>query len=151
MQIIERVLELNRAVKVALIIVLVLALGFVLYPFQSTTAPEWTFQVVDDRGAPVSGINVTEHWQHYLIEDEGHEELKTTDATGGVSFPARTVRASLANRFLRTVRSFSKTGIERRRDAYASVVIWGSKNHELTTFIREPSGAAPEKIVVRGR
>jgi hypothetical protein len=150
-QIIQRVLDLKRSIKVALISVLVLLIILLIYPFQTTTVPAWTFRVVDEFGAPVVGINVTEHWQHYLIETEGHEELKVTSNEGEVSFPKRTVRANALWRFLRTLRSFRHTGVERRRNAYASIVIWGSKSYSLTTYISDESEPLPEKIVVRKR
>jgi hypothetical protein len=148
---IQRVLELPRPVKVALGSALLLILLILLFPFQTTVVPEWSFRVIDDLGAPVAGVTVTEHWQHYWIENEGHEEVKTTDAAGNVSFPARTVRASLTTRLFRFLRSLGRTGVERRRDAYASVVIWGSKDHTLTTFVRDPAAALPDKIVVHKR
>jgi hypothetical protein len=148
---IHRVLELPRPVKVALGSALLLILLILLFPFQTTVVPDWTFRVVDDLDAPVGGITVTQHWQHYLIETEGHEEVKTTNAAGDVSFPARTVRACLLTRLFRFIRSLGRTGVERRRDAYASVVIWGSKDHVLTTFVRDPDAALPDKIVVHRR
>ena len=144
----QRVLDLKRPVKVALLTVLVLVLVLLIYPFQTITVPEWSFRVVDDSDVPVSGINVTEHWQHYLIENEGHEDLKTTDAAGAVSFPERTVRASVSTRAIRTLRSFGRTGVERRRNPYASIVVWGSKNHSVATYVRNESEALPDKIVV---
>ena len=151
MQKIERVLELPRPVKVALGSALLLFLVVLLYPFQTTVVSDWSFRVVDDLHVPVAGITVTEHWQHYLIENEGHEEVKTTNAAGDVSFPARTVRASLLTRLVRFIRSLGKTGVERRRDAYASVVIWGSRDYALTTFVRDPDAELPERILVRRR
>lgn len=150
MQVIQRVLELKRPVKVALVCVMLLFLILLIYPFQSTTVPEWSFIVIDDSAAPVAGINVTEHWQHYLIETEGNEQLKVTDGGGRVSFPPRTVRASVSWRLFRTIRSLSKTGIERRRDPYASVVIWG-KNYDLTTFVVDTDAPLPDHIRVRAR
>jgi hypothetical protein len=46
----------------------------------------------------VRQIKVTEHWQHYLVESEGHEEVRQTDESGRVDFPERSVRASVASR-----------------------------------------------------
>jgi hypothetical protein len=148
-QIVQRVLELKRSIKVALLSVLVLILVLVFFPFQTTTVPAWSFRVVDDSESPVAGINVTEHWQHYLIESEGHEEPKVTASDGSVSFPERTVRANLIWRLARTLRSLGRTGVERRRNAHASVVIWGSRKHSLTTYVRIDDEMLPEKIVVR--
>lgn len=151
MQIIQRVLDLKRPVKGALLFVFFLLLVLLLYPFQSVTVPAWSFRVLDDAGASVPGINVTQHWQHYLIENEGHEELKTTDAAGDVSFPPRIVRASVLRRIVRTLRSFRGTGVERRRNAYASVVVWGSRNHSIATYVRNETEPLPERVAVTRR
>src|SRR4029453_18300713 len=84
--------------RIIVIAASVLVLVVFLYPFETTTVPHWNLRVVDDAGAPVREINVTEHWQDYLLETEGHEEAKTTNQDGLVSFEARAIRASVAGR-----------------------------------------------------
>jgi hypothetical protein len=148
---IQRVLELKRPVKVALVAILLLLVSVLLYPFQTTTVPAWSFRVVDDVGGPVGGVNVTEHWQHYLIESEGNEERKMTDVEGSVSFAERTVRASLLTRLLRTIQSLGETGAARRRNPYASAVVWGSKNHSVTTYVWDQLEPLPQHLVVARR
>lgn len=81
-----------------------LALAFIfLYPLQTTVVPAWRLQVIDTNGNPVSGIGINYYWQHYGIEWNGSEERTDTDSNGYVSFPARTTRASLAQRALRAI------------------------------------------------
>ncbi|MDQ2855605.1 MAG: hypothetical protein M3R68_04695, partial [Acidobacteriota bacterium] len=71
----------------------VLLLLILFFPFQSTTVPRWRVHIVDETGATVPDISVTEHWQHYLLEAAGNEDARVTDRAGVVEFPARTVRA----------------------------------------------------------
>jgi hypothetical protein len=53
----------------------ILLLGLILfYPFQTTIVPEWSLKVVDEEGLPVRDVNVTEHWQHFLLESASHED-----------------------------------------------------------------------------
>ena len=80
----------------------VLLLALFLYPFKTTIVPRWRLNVVDEtRVLGVPDIRVTEHWQHYLLESEGHEEMQKTNQNGLVDFPTRTIRASLASRVTR--------------------------------------------------
>lgn len=79
----------------------VLALGVVLfYPTEQTVAPRWEVTVVDDKGVRLSGINVRETWQQGSVEDKMHEELVKTDKAGKVTFPKRTIQASIISRSL---------------------------------------------------
>ena len=91
--------------RIALTAALVLFLVTFLYPFQTTTVPQWNLRVVDDAGAPVRDINVTEHWQHYPVDSSGHEEVQRTNQDGLVSFGLRSIRASLAVRLFARISS----------------------------------------------
>ena len=77
-----------------------------LYPFKSTVCPAWTIQVVDNAGNPLKGAWVIQYWQHYTVESSGHRQDAKTDKNGYVSFPKRTIRASL---LFRTLGVISKT------------------------------------------
>src|SRR2546425_4066631 len=91
--------ELPRRWRVLFAGAAVLLLAFLLYPFKTRIVPRWRLNVVDEaRVLGVPDIRVTEHWQHYLLESEGHEEMQKTNQNGLVDFPARTIRASLASR-----------------------------------------------------
>jgi hypothetical protein len=114
---------------------LVLFLVTFLYPFKTTTLPQWNLRVVDDAGAPVREINVTEHWQHYLLESTGHEEAQTTNRDGRASFDLRSIRASLASRLFARIGKIAAPGDRGRTDAYGAVVVWGSNDHQTTVAV----------------
>jgi len=113
-----------------------------------TSAPRWRLRVVDDGGAVVRGIRVTEHWQHYLVESEGHEEVRQTDEGGGVDFPERTVRASFASRVLAKLRRFASLGTPARSGPYASVVVWGNRDYETAVAVYQAEALVQSEVVV---
>lgn len=117
-----------------------------LYPFQTTTVPQWDLRVVDDAGGPVREIKVTEHWQHYLLEANGHEELQTTNDEGRVSFSPRKVRASLTRRLFGRLRGNANP--RGRVPEYGAVVVWGNKDYE-TTVALVTGATPPAEIQVR--
>jgi hypothetical protein len=96
--------------------------------------PEWNLRVVDDAGAPVREINVTEHWQNYVLEAEGHEEVRTTDQDGRVSFGVRNVRANLTRRILARI-GLGHQPPRGRAVLYGAVVVWGNKSYETTVAV----------------
>lgn len=117
------------------IAILVLLLLTLVYPFPITIVPAWDLKIVDETRAPVAAINVTEHWRHYLFESYGQEDVRQTAADGRVSFPARTMRASLLGRAWARIKRIAGHGGHARRDAAASVVVWGSKEHETAVEV----------------
>jgi hypothetical protein len=118
------------------------------FPFKTTTAPRWQLRVIEDGGAPVREVNVTEHWQHYLVEAEGHEELRRTTDNGQVDFPERTVRASIVSRGFATLRRLGGFGTSTRSGPYASVVVWGQREYETMVAVYEPPSPLASEIVV---
>lgn len=126
--------------------VLVLLLITFFYPFQTTTVPEWNLRVLDDAGAPVSEIKVTEHWQDYLLELEGHEEVRTTDQDGRASFALRNIRASITRRLL--ARVFGDHQPRGRAIRYGAVVVWGNKSYETTVAVHQGE-IPPAEVRVR--
>lgn len=138
--------------RIALAAALTLSLVIFLYPFKTTTVPEWSLRVVDDAGAPVREINVTEHWQHYLLESDGHEEAQTTNRDGRVSFALRSIRASVAGRLFARISKIAQPGGRGRTDPYGAVVVWGSKDHATTVAVyQEQETPQPEIRVQRLR
>ena len=131
----------------------IIALAFVLiiflYPLQTTTVPHWNLRVVDDAGAPVREINVTEHWQNYLLETEGHEEAQTTNQDGLVSFGARSIRASVLRRLLARISKFRNYNNRGRPIRYGAVVVWGSKSYETTVEVYPGEGTPQPEIRVQ--
>jgi hypothetical protein len=129
----------------------VLVLIILFFPFQSTTVPRWRVQVVDETGAMVPNISVTEHWQHYLLESDGHEEMRQTNATGVADFPARTVRASVSIRVIDFIINSVKGGARAKVDPYGSLVVWGSRDHETAVAICKPGTPTQTTVVVHRR
>jgi len=126
----------------------VLLLLILFFPFQSSIVPLWQVRVIDEAGSAVRGINVTEHWQHYLIESDGHEEMRQTDESGIVAFPARTVRAGLVTRWVDAVLNVVQQREKARFDPYASLVIWGSRDHETAVAVYTPATAPQDKVII---
>jgi hypothetical protein len=133
-------------------IVVVLALAVVLvtflYPFETTTVPQWNLRIVDDAGAPVREINVTEHWQNYLLETGGHEEAQTTNQAGLVSFGERSIRASVASRLFARISKFGNYNNRGRPIRYAAVVVWGNKSYETTVAVYPGEGTPQAEVRV---
>lgn len=127
----------------------VLILVIFLYPFETTTVPQWNLRVLDEAGAPVREINVTEHWQNYLLESEGHEEAQTTNQDGLVSFRARTIRAGIAGRLFARIRKLGSYDNSGRPILYGAVVVWGSKSYETTVAVYPGEGMAQPEIRVQ--
>lgn len=136
--------------RILVLAIVVFLLVTFLYPFQSTTLPEWNLRVVDDAGVPVQEINVTEHWQDYMLEAEGHEEVRTTNQDGRVSFGQRNLRASLTRRLLARINKFGKHQPEGRAIRYGSVVVWGNRNYETTVAVNQAE-VPPAEVNVRRR
>lgn len=118
-----------------------------IYPFQTTVVPGWSLQVIDDQGAHVPGINVTQHWQHNLLESVGHEEIQRTNAEGEVVFPPRTIRASLFSRARALFRKLITEGSDGKFNKYSSVVVWGSKENQTNVAVYEGEGEPPAQVV----
>ena len=130
----------------------VLLFAFFLYPFKTTIVPRWRLNVVDEtRVLGVPDIRVTEHWQHYLLESEGHEEMQKTNQNGLVDFSERTIRTSLASRVMRTIFNFARQGANAKSGPYASIVVWGSSDYETTVAVYQPETPTQTEIVVHRR
>ena len=79
---------------------LVALFAILLFPFETTVVPEQQVLVVNEDMRPIKGALVRQIWQHYSLEREGHEEDVRTDQSGRLTFPRRTIRASLFRRTL---------------------------------------------------
>jgi hypothetical protein len=147
MDAVQRIKQLTpRMLKIVVGALLILLL-LVIYPFQTTVVPVWSLHVVDDQRAHVSGINVTQHWQHNLLESVGHEELQRTNAEGQVVFPRRTIRASLFSRARSAAMKLFKDGSQAKFNTYASVVVWGSNENQTNVAVYEGEGTPPPQVV----
>jgi hypothetical protein len=95
-----------------------------VYPFESLQAPTWEVSVVDASNTLVSGARVRESYQDYSAEFKGGEADLTTDFTGKVTFPARTLRANLLKRFA-VVLSSATAGAHASFGPHAYVFVFG--------------------------
>jgi len=143
----SRVKKLPLRVKQGLVGLCLLIVALLIYPFQSTVVPLWRLHVIDNRGASVQRIRVTQHWRHNSLETEGHEEVQVTDEEGIVVFPQRFIRANLISRSLSTPLKLLRNGFNAKTGPYASVVVWGSKENETNVAIYEPGGPPQSEII----
>ncbi len=141
--------ELDPRVRATIGILLLLLILALLYPFKTTYVPAWPIRVTNQERAPVSRINITEHWQYALLEDAAQEETQKTDDDGRVSFPARSIRANLLQRVWAAVTRKKEGAPGTKRLPPASIVIWGSKDHETTVAVYKTSEAPPTELIVR--
>lgn len=145
----EKLAQLSPRWRIVLGLALLLLLLILLFPYKTIIVPEWNVRVVDDRGAPVREIRVTEHWQDYLLEAAGHEDARTTNEDGRVGFPARSIRAGLVSRLLARMKKLTRSGNQARTDPYAAIVIWGSRDHQTTVSVHQGEGLPPPEVVVQ--
>lgn len=127
---------------------LLLLLLVLVYPFKTTIVPEWDLKVVDEKGAPARDVNITEHWQHYLLESSSHEDVRRAGADGSVSFPARSIRASLIRRAWATLSRIKQDGWHAKRMPAASIVVWGNKDYATTVEVYNPSDLPRSHVIV---
>ena len=93
------------------LLILAVLLIPLLFPFETIIVPGWRIRVFDKAGTPLRGVTVTEHWIHSSLEHNGHEAEATTDEGGYVTFPVRTIRASLLARAIGPAQNVLKTGV----------------------------------------
>lgn len=148
MSVFDRFYRISARARTVCLSIAMLTLILFAYPFQSETTPEWNLRVLDNTGRNVSGINVTQHWQHYLLEGEGHEDLQKTDWEGRATFSQRTIRASLVRRTVAVIGKILSEGRGARLGPRASVVIWGSRDHETTVATYQPDEPPAAEVVV---
>ena len=140
-----------RAILAGVLVLLLIFLAILCFPFKMAIVPSWHLRVVDDAGIAVRDINVTEHWQHYLVESEGHDEVRQPDQGGRVEFPERTVRASVVTKALAKLRRFGGTGEPARSDPYASIVVWGNRDYETVVAVYVLDTPLRSEVVVHRR
>jgi hypothetical protein len=138
----------GRSTGTAAVVFIVIALVLLFYPFQTTIVPEWSLRVVDEEGAAVRNVNVTEHWQHFLLESLAHEDVRQVSENGAVSFPERTIRASVVSRGLATISRIKRDGWRARRSPAASVVVWGNPGYATTVAVYFPSALPQSHVIV---
>lgn len=93
-----------------------------LYPFESTIVPPQNVLVVTEEWRPIQGCSVRQSWQNYSIESEGHEQDLRTDLNGRVTFPRRTIRASVVRRLLHPVWNVFSQGVHASFGVHTNIV-----------------------------
>ena len=96
--------------KIVIAIVALLT-GVLLYPFKIIVVPEQRALVVTNAMHPVRNSWVRQTWYNYSLERTWHEEDLPTDCNGRVTFPTRTIRASLLRRMLGPLASIAGQGV----------------------------------------
>lgn len=116
------------------------------YPFDTTVVPEWKIRIVDATSKPVPNVTVREQWRNHSVEFHGHNDDRTTDSDGYVSFPRRTVRASLIFRGIGW--AVAHLNVHGESGPKASALVLGDY---LTSSDPDysPEKPSPEVIVVR--
>ena len=120
-------------------------LAILLYPFQTTVVPEQQVLVVTRDMRPLSGVLVRQIWQHYSLEHRGHEEDLRTNGGGRVTFPTRTIRASLLWRMIRPIGNVLTQGVHSSFGIHADMFPLG----EGTISSPNPVEPQPGEIVFR--
>jgi len=82
---------------------LLAALLFV--PWEHAVAPATRVQVLDEVGNPATDVRVEQDWEYFALGSQRQREISLTDANGYVSFPARSVRISVARQIPSFLRS----------------------------------------------
>jgi hypothetical protein len=115
-------------------------------PVAYLAAPRWdVVVVVDDSGSPIQGMTVRRVYENYPTEAQDHEEDRITDRQGQASFPPRSANASIARRFLFTIRA-AQTGVHASFGRHAYVFAFGRGREESATsgqFEADWTGSPP--------
>lgn len=137
----------------AALLALVLGAGIAsTYPVESTICPPWTIQVIDNNGQPLGGAFVRQVWQHYSVESRSQEQDARTDANGYVSFPERTVRASILSNLLGAIVNTFTQGVHASYGPHTNVIAYGKvvNGKRLEGSISySPGMPLPQQLVTR--
>lgn len=95
----------EREHRLRWLVVGVLAVSAMLFPFEREVTPAWAFDVVDSNRKAVPGCRVEQHWEWRAAGVE-RVEGAVSDAGGRVVFPRRTVRTSLARQWYGSISGF---------------------------------------------
>ncbi len=121
------------------------------YPYRSTVVPQWRLQLIDEMGNGVPNTGVRQVWRDYSLEWGDHEEDFVTDANGYVTFPERTVRATILHRVVESGFDWlhSKTGLFLHSSSGPhSYIVVLSGGHSYEGYYHG-EGLPPERVVLR--
>lgn len=131
------------------ILAIILGGGFLLlYPYETTVVPDWRVRAVDEDRTPLVRVAVSEYWGHMSIESDEHQAESITDDQGYVTFPRRTIRASLLRRGLGPLINRSSVhGVDLGPHAY--LIVSADMNSTTDNSDYRPGKRLPEEIVRR--
>ncbi len=134
--------------RAVLIISIIIVIAF-FFPFDRTVVPPWRFQVIDERGHPLTNTPVRQIWRHYSAENDEHMEDSITDQNGFGQFPRRTIRVSQFQIIRGTISNFLKYSIHASYGPSSYIIVLAGDD-----FFTDPkashtrSGPLPERITV---
>ena len=137
---------LMSATRKLVIVILVSLSILLLYPFKTTLVPEQRVLVVTRDMHPIRNILVRQIWQHYSLEARGHEEDLPTDVNGRITFPTRTIRASLLMRIFGPLRSVLGQGVHASFGIHTDMFTLATTDAKASTEVAQPQ---PGEIVYR--
>ena len=133
--------------KLIWIVILIVMLTALLYPYETTVVPQWTVRAVDEAGSPLGKVAVTEYWRHTSVESGDHHAESITDDKGYVTFPRRTIRASLLRRVIGPlINRLNVHGVDLGPHAY--LIVAGDMNSTTHNSDYLPGKPLPQQIVL---
>ena len=139
--------------SVVILVLATAAVGGLVWPWTEEVVPRWTVTVKMPDGRPVSGVPVLEAWQQRTMQSTSSTELRRTDASGTVVFPARLITASAARKALGAAGSVLKYWFNASFGPYGQVIIGidgqrsGCERLVYSPELAGPNGMLSECIV----
>ena len=140
-------MESNESSKRKWLVVALVLLSLLLYPFQTTVVPERNVLVVNQDMRPIKGVLVRQIWQHYSLERRGDEEDLLTDVGGRVTFANRTIRSNLVRRVLGPVVNILTQGVHASFGVRTDMQVLG----DGTEIGARPVSPNPDDVVYKLR
>jgi hypothetical protein len=126
-----------------------LVLGVVfLYPFESTVVTSKSVAVLTEDWRPVEGAAVRQIWQYYSLESDGHEQDLRTDGGGRVTFPRRTISASVLRRIVHPIWNILRQGVHASFGVHTDILELGGGTERRDSARIEPHAG---EVVFRRR
>lgn len=129
------------------ILILIVVLAALLYPYETTVVPLWRVRVVDEAGKPLARVAVTEYWRDTSAESGDHHVESITDDSAYVTFPRRTIRASLIRRVAgQLINRMNVHGVD--LGAHAYLIVAGDMNSTTHNSDYFPGQPLPQEIIL---
>lgn len=128
--------------------IMVLLAAALLFPFETTVVPPKSVLVLTEDRKPIEGASVRQIWQNYSLESDGHEQDLTTNESGRVTFPRRTIRANILKRAVRPIWNIFRQGIHASYGIHTEILELGGGNVRRESAVVEPHAG---EVVFRRR